>query len=66
MMESLQFLDIFIDVLHTSVKLTVKQYIPTAIFFTCHDPRQNMLINSIKEHAPGYQIRSLSDFCRTE
>ena len=32
-------------------------------FFKFSEPRQKMLINSIKEHAPDSQKKKLSDFC---
>ena len=34
-------------------------------FFKFSEPRQKMLINSIKEHAPDSQKKKLSDFCPT-
>ena len=34
-------------------------------FFKFFEPRQQMLINSLKEHAPDYQKKWFSDFCLT-
>ena len=34
-------------------------------FFKFSEPRQKMLINSIKEHAPDFLKKKLSDFCPT-
>ena len=47
------------------VKNVFDQIEEISYFFKFSEPRQKMLINSIKEHAPDSQKKKLPDFCPT-